>query len=56
MGFVVVLEMLSGKEDAFMDEIPTFVAQPLADGIDQVLLLLTSTISLFIEFMFSGGR
>jgi hypothetical protein len=36
-GFTRVLH--SGKPDEFMDEIPTFVADPLPDG-DQVLLFL----------------
>ncbi|GAA0174461.1 protein modifying enzyme [Lithospermum erythrorhizon] len=35
-GFTRVLH--SGKEDAFMDEIPTFVAKPLPHGVDQVEL------------------
>lgn len=30
----------SGKPDKYMDEIPTFVAQPLPSGMDQVGLLL----------------
>ncbi|KAG2405247.1 Hydroxyproline O-arabinosyltransferase [Vigna angularis] len=33
-GFTRILH--SGKPDQFMDEIPTFVAQPLLDGMDQV--------------------
>jgi len=35
-GFTRILH--SGKPDQFMDEIPTFVAQPLPAGMDQVLL------------------
>lgn len=35
-GFTRVLH--SGKPDSLMDEIPTFVAQPLPAGMDQVLL------------------
>lgn len=37
-GFTRILH--SGKRDRFMDEIPTFVAQPLPDGMDQVFFLL----------------
>lgn len=33
-GFTRILH--SGKPDRFMDEIPTFVAQPLPSGMDQV--------------------
>lgn len=33
-GFTRVLH--SGKADEFMDEAPTFVAEPLKDGLDQV--------------------
>ena len=33
-GFTRILH--SGKPDQFMDEIPTFVAQPLPAGMDQV--------------------
>lgn len=35
-GFTRILH--SGKSDNFMDEIPTFVAQPLPPGTDQVSL------------------
>ena len=35
-GFTRILH--SGKPDKFMDEIPTFVAQPLPAGMDQVFL------------------
>lgn len=35
-GFTRILH--SGTPDRFMDEIPTFVAQPLPDGLDQVML------------------
>lgn len=35
-GFTRILH--SGKPDRFMDEIPTFVANPLPDGMDQVPL------------------
>jgi hypothetical protein len=38
-GFTRILH--SGKPDEFVDEIPTFVADPLPDG-DQVLLLFAS--------------
>jgi len=34
-GFTRILH--SGKSDQYMDEIPTFVAQPLPSGMDQVL-------------------
>lgn len=37
-GFTRILH--SGVPDEFMDEIPTFVAQPLEDGLDQVFFLL----------------
>ncbi|XP_047969002.1 hydroxyproline O-arabinosyltransferase 1-like [Salvia hispanica] len=37
-GFTRVLH--SGKPDRFMDEIPTFVAQPLPDGVDQGYIVL----------------
>ncbi|CAA0841970.1 Unknown protein [Striga hermonthica] len=37
-GFTRVLH--SGKPDGFMDEIPTFVAQPLPDGMDQGYIVL----------------
>jgi len=33
-GFTRILH--SGKPDQYMDEIPTFVAQPLPSGMDQV--------------------
>lgn len=36
-GFTRILH--SGKSDRFMDEIPTFVAKPLPDGMDQVFLI-----------------
>ncbi|KAI7986139.1 Hydroxyproline O-arabinosyltransferase 1 [Camellia lanceoleosa] len=36
-GFTRILH--SGKPDSFMDEIPTFVAQPLPAGTDQVLFI-----------------
>ncbi|KAF6166906.1 hypothetical protein GIB67_020135 [Kingdonia uniflora] len=35
-GFTRILH--SGKDDKYMDEIPTFIAQPLPDGMDQVCL------------------
>lgn len=37
-GFTRILH--SGKRDRFMDEIPTFVAQPLPDGMDQGYIVL----------------
>lgn len=37
-GFTRILH--SGNPDRFMDEIPTFVANPLPDGMDQVLSLV----------------
>lgn len=37
-GFTRILH--SGKPDKYMDEIPTFIAQPLPDGMDQVCSLL----------------
>lgn len=37
-GFTRILH--SGKPDKFMDEIPTFVAQPLPSGMDQVYVFL----------------
>ncbi|KAL7251987.1 hypothetical protein ACSBR1_013775 [Camellia fascicularis] len=36
-GFTRILH--SGKPDSFMDEIPTFVAEPLLAGTDQVLFI-----------------
>lgn len=36
-GFTRILH--NGKPDRFMDEIPTFIAQPLPQGMDQVLFL-----------------
>lgn len=40
-GFTRILH--SGKPDKYMDEIPTFVAQPLPAGLDQVRLPLATT-------------
>ena len=37
-GFTRILH--SGKPDKYMDEIPTFVAQPLPAGMDQVLIYM----------------
>lgn len=37
-GFTRILH--SGKADQFMDEIPTFVAQPLPSGMDQVFIFV----------------
>lgn len=37
-GFTRILH--SGKADSFMNEIPTFVAQPLPSGMDQVFFFL----------------
>jgi len=39
-GFTRILH--SGKSDKHMDEIPTFVAQPLPSGLDQVCFAFTS--------------
>jgi hypothetical protein len=36
-GFTRILH--SGKPDKFMEEIPTFIAQPLPAGMDQVCVL-----------------
>lgn len=44
-GFTRILH--SGKPDKFMDEIPTFVAQPLPSGMDQVLCIFF--VSIFIN-------
>ena len=46
-GFTRILH--SGKPDKFMQEIPTFVAQPLPAGMDQVLMGFS-----FIIFFFSN--
>lgn len=48
-GFTRILH--SGKSDRFMDEIPTFVAQPLPSGMDQVNQFI-ATIYNFL-FLFS---
>jgi hypothetical protein len=39
-GFTRILH--SGKPDHYMDEIPTFVAQPLPSGMDQVFVFISS--------------
>lgn len=50
-GFTRILH--SGKPDKYMDEIPTFVAQPLPAGMDQVCILGCIFVSLnFIVFAF----
>lgn len=43
-GFTRILH--SGKPDKYMDEIPTFIAQPLPAGMDQVLCFITLSIFL----------
>jgi len=50
-GFTRILH--SGKSDQYMDEIPTFVAQPLPSGMDQVLNFHCFQ-SLFIYLFFLG--
>lgn len=47
-GFTRILH--SGKPDEFMDEIPTFVAQPLPPGTDQVFRLHQPFSSLYSGF------
>ena len=49
-GFTRILH--SGKPDQFMDEIPTFVAQPLPAGMDQVFVFLVYDVS--FSFFFCG--
>lgn len=44
-GFTRILH--SGKADKFMDEIPTFIAQPLPSGMDQVSSFSCSDFDLF---------
>lgn len=46
-GFTRILH--SGRPDRFMDEIPTFVAQPLPDGIDQVILGFLFLMTLIVK-------
>lgn len=45
-GFTRILH--SGKPDKYMDEIPTFVAQPLPAGMDRVGLSLLSSSFIFV--------
>jgi hypothetical protein len=55
-GFTRILH--SGKPDKHMDEIPTFVAQPLPAGLDQVCFAFTSVFLgdfLLIGFCVVGG-
>lgn len=47
-GFTRILH--SGRADNLMDEIPTFVADPLPNGMDQVIQLHASLISLGFSF------
>lgn len=47
-GFTRILH--SGKPDKFMHEIPTFVAQPLPAGMDQVFTVFFSVFNFFIGF------
>lgn len=44
-GFTRILH--SGQPDRFMDEIPTFVAKPLPDGMDQVSLFILISFCIF---------
>ena len=44
-GFTRILH--SGKPDKFMQEIPTFVAQPLPAGMDHVLMVFSFIIIIF---------
>ena len=50
-GFTRILH--SGKPDKFMHEIPTFVAQPLPAGMDQVLMGFFCFFNLFLGFCVS---
>lgn len=45
-GFTRILH--SGKPDKFMDEIPTFIAQPLPSGMDQVFISGFLSLSLYV--------
>lgn len=48
-GFTRVLH--SGKPDSLMDEIPTFVVDPLPNGADRVRLFSRSILSLYFSFL-----
>lgn len=50
-GFTRILH--SGKSDRFMDEIPTFVAQPLPSGMDQVQIINQFITTCTISYSFS---
>ncbi|XP_022866378.1 hydroxyproline O-arabinosyltransferase 1-like [Olea europaea var. sylvestris] len=50
-GFTRILH--SGKSDRFMDEIPTFIAQPLPSGMDQVFVLFFNLSIILVLLKFS---
>lgn len=52
-GFTRILH--SGKPDEFMQEIPTFIAQPLPAGMDQVFMGFSCLFNLFFRVCVSVG-